>query len=260
MIEKIHNLLDTLKLKHAREVIQDVLQQAQKNKPSYSSFLLELLQQEYENKRNHTIAARIKRSGLPEYWTLETFPWNIQKCLQKHKSSILELAELDFIDRGESIVFIGNAGVGKSGLASGILLKALYASRTAYCIKAQDLFDELNASIADRSTKSFLKRLSRLDLLLIDEFGYAAPPNQTLTNNFFRLMDYRCNRKSTIVTTNLGFREWTNFLGNGPLVSALLSRLLQKCRTFSINGLNLRDPSFNLPTKPSKPPIIESFQ
>jgi len=262
MIEKIHNLLDLLKLRHTREVIEEVLAQAQKNKPSYSAFLFNLLQQDYENKRNHTLATRIKKCGLSEYWTLETFPWHIQKCLQKYKRTILELAELDFIDRGESVVFIGSSAVGKSGLASGILLKALFAGRTAYCIKAGDLFDKLDASIADRSTKSFLKRLSRLDLLLIDEFGYSTPPNQTLTNNFFRLMDFRCNRKSTMCTTNLGFKEWSKFLGNGPLVSALLSRLLQKCHTFSfpVDALNLRDPILNLPTAPPKPPILDLLQ
>jgi DNA replication protein DnaC len=258
MIEKIHSLLEALRLRHSRQTIAEVLQNAQKTKPSYSSFLLELLHQEYQDKRNRAIAARIKNSGLTEYWTLETFPWELQKSLLKHKRAILELAELDFMDRGESAVFIGNSGVGKSGLASGLILKALYAGRTAQCIKAQDLFEELDASIADRSTKSFLKRLSRLDLLLIDDFGYVAPTHQALINNFFRLMDYRCNRKSSLITTNLGFREWTKFLGNGSVVSALLSRLLQKCHTFSIDGVNLRDPAFKLPSAPPKPPILNS--
>lgn len=260
MIQEIHKLLDALNLRHTRQAISELLEEAQKSKPSYSQFFLNLLRQEYENKRNRTIASRIKKSGLRDYWTLETYPWHIQQCLQKQKSSILELAELDFIDRGVSVVFIGNSGVGKSGLASGILLKALYAGRTAYCIKAQDLFEELDASIADRTTKSFLKRMERLDLLLIDEFGYATPPQQTLTNNFFRLMDRRCNRKSTLVTTNLGFREWPKFLGNGPLVAALLSRLLQKCHTFSINGINLCNPKFKLPTSPPKPHILNFAQ
>jgi DNA replication protein DnaC len=260
MIEKIHNLLDELKLRHTRETIAESLKEAQKTKPSYSSFLLNLLEQEYGNKRNRAIASRIKKSGLREYWTIETYPWHIQKCLQKHRSAILELAELDFIDRGESVVFIGNSGVGKSGLASGLLLKALYAGKTAYSIKAQDLFEDLGASIADRSTKSFLKRLSRFDLLLIDEFGYVTPTHDSLINNFFRLMESRCNRKSLILTTNLGFREWPKFLGNGPLVSALLSRLLQKCHTFLINGINLCNPDLKLPTSPPNPPLLDILQ
>lgn len=258
MIQEINMLLDALNLRHTRQTMAELLAEAQKNKPSYSQFFLKLLRQEYENKRNRTIAARIKKSGLRDYWTLETYPWHIQQGLQKQKSAILELAELDFIDRGASVVFIGNSGVGKSGLATGIMMKALYAGRTAYCIKAQDLFETFSASIADRSTKALLKRLARLDLLFIDEFGYASQPEQNLTNNFFRLMDHRCNHKSTVITTNLGFREWPKFLGDGPLVAALLSRLLRKCHTFSINGINLCDPKFKLPTSPDKPTIIDS--
>ena len=78
---------------------------------------------------------------------------------------------------------------------------------------------------ADRTTRAFFQRLSRLDVLLVDEFGYLSAPDPQQFNDFFRLMDDRCNRKSTIITTNLGYDEWGKFLGNGPLVAALLSRI-----------------------------------
>ena len=118
MLDDIHTLLDALKLRHARTTVAAAIKAAQKDKPSYSAFLLELLRREHEGQRNRAIASRLKRSGLDEFWTLETFPFHIQKCVNKR--AIYELAELDFIDRGESAVFIGQAAVGKSGLASGI--------------------------------------------------------------------------------------------------------------------------------------------
>lgn len=255
MIQEIHKLLDDLKLRHAREIIAQSLRDAQKNKPSYSSFLLDLLRQEYQDKRDRTTNNRLKRSGLREFWMLQTFPWHIQTCMSKHKRSIYELAELDFIDRGESIIFSGLAGVGKSGLASAIFHSALLAGRTGHAFKAQELFDEFDASLADRSTRSRLKRLSRLDIILLDEFGYISALNQSQVNNFFRLMDARSSRKSTLITTNLGFQEWSKFLGNGPLTAALLSRLLQKCHVFPFpkDAVNLRDPKWKLPTCASLP-------
>ena len=90
--------------------------------------------------------------------------------------------------------------------------------------KAQDLFDEMYASLADRSTRQLLNRLARLDVLLIDEFGYLnLKPEQS--NIFFKLMEERYRRRPTIITTNLVYDEWPNFLGNRPMVEALLSRL-----------------------------------
>ena len=261
MIDDIHKLCDVLRLRHTRQTVAAALQDAQRKKPSYSAFLLSLLSQEHQDMRSRTIANRIKRSGLREFWALETFPWHLQPCVAKHKRTLYELAELDFIDRGESVVFTGQAGVGKSGLASGLLIKALLAGRTGQAIAAQDLFDDLDASLADHSTKALLKRLSRVEVLVVDEFGYINAPSQIQINNFFRLMDSRCNRKSTIVTTNLGFQEWGKFLGNGPLTAALLSRLLQKCHVFPFptSAINLREPSLKLPATAPLPEILKNY-
>lgn len=214
MLDDIHAILDALKLRHARAAVAEALKSAQKDKPSYSAFLLELLRREHGGQRDRAIASRLKRSGLAEFWTLETFPFHIQKCVNKR--AIYELAELDFIARGESVVFIGQSAVGKSGLASGLLMKALYAGKRCQAMKADALFEDLRDSHADRTTRSRVQSLSRLDLLLIEEFGYDDTPEPRQINDFFRLMDNRCNRKSTIITTNLGFEEWGKFLGNGP--------------------------------------------
>ena len=97
----------------------------------------------------------------------------------------------------------GKPAVGKTGLACGLLLKALENGYRCQFIQAQDLFDEMYASLADRSTRQLLNRLARLDVLLIDEFGYLnLKPEQS--NIFFKLMEERYRQHSTIITTNLG--------------------------------------------------------
>lgn len=258
MIDDIHALLDALKLRHARAVVAEQLKTAQKQKTSYTAFLLELLRREHEGQRDRAIARRLKHSGLQEYWTLETFPFHIQKCVDRRL--IDELAELDFIDRGQSLVFIGQPAVGKSGLASGIMMKALYAGRRCQAVKADELFEELGNSHADRSTRRRLQRLARLELLLIEEFGFISPLEPQQVNAFFRLMDDRCNRKSTIIVTNLGFEEWGKFLGGSAVVAALISRLLQNCKTivFPKQALKLRNPEFRLPTRAQRPTILDA--
>ena len=93
---------------------------------------------------------------------------------------IRTFAELDFIPKAENIVFIGPTGVGKTGLASGLLLKALQNGHRGALHPAQDLFDEMYASLADRSSRKLLNRLARVDVLVIDEMAIQqyAKPNQ----------------------------------------------------------------------------------
>ncbi len=98
------------------------------------------------------------------------------------------------------------------------------------------------ASLADRSTRRLLNRLASVDLLVIDEMGYLnLKPEQT--NIFFKLMEERYRRRSTIITTNLDYNHWGAFLGNKALVSALLSRLRHQCHTVTITGPSLREPT-----------------
>jgi len=131
--------------------------------------------------------------------------------------------------------------VGKTGLACGLLLKALQNGYRCIFIRAQDLFDEMYASLADRSTRKLLNSLARVPLLLVDEMGYLnLKPEQT--NIFFKLMEERYRRHPTIITTNLDYPEWHGFLGNKHLVEALLSRLRHQCHTVRIKGPSLRDP------------------
>ncbi len=251
MIDDIHAILEALKLRKMREIVAAELKTAQAKKVSYSAFLLKILRQEQEDKRQRSIRSRIKQAMLPDRWTLESYPFRLQPCVSRKQHQ--EFAELDFIARAENIVWMGGTGVGKTGLASSILLKALYAGRTGRLVKAQDLFDEFSASLADRSTQALLKRLSRLDILLIDELGYVTPqPGQI--NNFFRLVENRYNKKPTLITTNLGYKEWPKFLGNGPMASALLRRLLHNCHTVTFpKGVNLSKPKYKLPPSDEQP-------
>jgi DNA replication protein DnaC len=227
MTEELEQLLKNLKLRRILEIYDEQLCAADKDDISYSDFLTRLARAQWQARQEGALEWRIRRANLPERWTLETFPF--------------AFAELEFIAKAENIVLVGKTGVGKTGLSSGLLLKALENGYRCQFVRAQDLFDEMYASLADRSTRQLLKRLARLDVLLIDELGYLnLKPEQS--NIFFKLMEERYRQHSTIITTNLGYDEWPNFLGNRPMVEALLSRLRHYCHTVLINGPSLREP------------------
>ena len=238
MTEELEQLLKNLRLKRMLEIVDEQTRAAEKEEISYTEFLVRLLRPEWHSRQQQSLEARIKRARLPELWTLETFPYAKQPGVNRRQ--IRTFAELDFIPKAENIVFIGKTGVGKTGLASGILLKALENGYRGQFIRAQDLFDEMYASLADRATRSLVKRLAGIDLLVVDELGYLTiRPEQS--NIFFKLLDERYGRKATIITTNLEYDSWHEFLGNKKMVDALLSRLRHHCLTIRIDGPTLRN-------------------
>jgi DNA replication protein DnaC len=238
MTEELEQLLKNLKLRRILEIYDEQLSAADKDDISYSDFITRLLRAQWQTKQEGALEWRIQRANLPDRWTLETFPFARQPGA--NRKQIRGFAELEFIAKAENIVLVGKTGVGKTGLACGLLLKALENGYRCQFVRAQDLFDELYASVADRSTRQVLKRLARLDVLLIDEFGYLTlKPEQS--NIFFKLMEERYHRHSTIITTNLAYDEWHNFLGNKSMVEALLSRVRHYCHTVNIDGPSIRD-------------------
>jgi DNA replication protein DnaC len=239
MTEELEQLLKNLHLTKILEILDDETQRADRDQIPYQDFLLRLVRPQWHAKQEKALEWRIKNAQLPERWTLETFPFKIQTGVNRRQ--IKTFAGLDFIAKAENLVFIGPTGVGKTGLASSLLLKALQNGYRGRFIRAQDLFDEMYASLADRSSRKLLKKLARLDLLLIDEMGYLnLRPEQT--NIFFKLMEERYNRRATLITTNLEYDEWHEFLGNRSMVEALLSRLRHRCHTVRIEGPSLRQP------------------
>lgn len=239
MTDEIEQLLKNLKLGRMHAIYDEQLRAAELEQRSYSEFVASLLRAQWHHRQESSLEWRIRRSGLRERWSLETFPYSRQPGVKRKQ--IQGFAELDFVAKHENLVFIGPTAVGKTGLASGILMQALRNGLRCQFIAAQDLFDDMYASLADRSTRKLIDHLARLDVLLIDEFGYLnLRPEQT--NAFFKLMEERYRRHSTIVTTNLDYEEWHNFLGNKAMVDALLSRLRHYCHTVRIDGPPLREP------------------
>ena len=238
MDDNLDQLLRNLKLTKIRQIFPDEIKKAMKAKVSYEDLLVALFRAQYQDQIERSIRSRIKNARIPEKWSLATFPFDRQPGVDARV--IRQLGSLDFVGRAENLVLVGPPGVGKTGIATGLLIRALESGYRGRFLRAQDLFDELYASLADRSTRRLLNTLARVDVLLVDEMGYLnLRPEQS--NAFFKLMEERyVAKRTTIITTNLAYESWYEFLGNKQMVGALLDRLRHRCQSITIDGQSLR--------------------
>lgn len=239
MTEKIQKLLDHLRLHGMSECLQNILTQAQQQGSAIEEVLLELLEAEYRDHQERSLANRLKRAKLPWNWTIDTFPFKQQPGI--NRTQIMGLTKLTFIERSENLIFIGKPGTGKTGIAMSLLRLALLNGYRGKFYNAQDMLNELYASLADKTTSRLLKTLSHYDVIVIDELGYLTLTAEQI-NIFFKLIDMRYRKKSTIITTNLDFEAWYDVFKQKELVDAMLDRFKHYCTTVYIKGPSLRDP------------------
>jgi len=245
--ERLHALVHELNFKGMERVLDAELDRVERDATPAAELVQRLLAEQASFQRERAMANRLTQARLPWQWTIDTFPFKRQPGV--NKAQIQSLAGLDFVRRAENVVLIGAAGTGKTGIAMGLLRQACVNGWRGRFYNAQALLDELYASLADRSTTKLLKMLSRAQPMVIDELGYLNLKNEQV-NAFFRLMDQRYGRVSTILTTNLDYSAWYGLFDNKPLVDALLDRLQHHCITIRINGPSLRaaDPSDATPS------------
>jgi DNA replication protein DnaC len=239
MRERIEVLLDQLRLQGIAACLGEVLTNAEKKGTSIQDVLIELLEREYSHQQERCLTSRLKRAKLPWPWTIDTFPFKEQPGV--NKTQIMGLAKLDFIERNDNVIFIGKTGTGKSGIAMSLLRLAALNGYRGRFYNAQDMLNELYASLADRTTSKLLYTLSNYDILVIDELGYLTLTPEQI-NIFFKLIDMRYQKKATIITTNLDFEEWYEVFKHKELVDAMLDRLKHGCTVIRIDGPSLRVP------------------
>lgn len=210
---------------------EDLAQAAQSNF-SHARLLTHVIEEESRIKQQNARNLRLKRAHLPELLALETYPFQKQPKLNKKKLLALYDSR-SYLKNNQNIIWLGRTGCGKTGLATGFVIDAINHGYSARYVLFTELINQFYKSAADHSEQRVLKTYLSFDLLLVDEMGYAeAEPAQV--GLFFTLMQKRHKKKSTLITSNLGFSEWANFLKNEHLTAALIDRLTETSHVFNM--------------------------
>ena len=232
MNEQLTEKLKYLRLRSLLSHWDDYLMLAAKKRFSHASLLSHIIDEEYRTKKDNAQALKLKRAHIPELLTMETYPFHRQPKLNKKK--ILALYDSSgYLCNHQNIIWLGVTGCGKTGLATSFLLHAISQGYTGRYVVFAELISELYRSVADHSQHKVIKDYLRVDCLLIDEIGYIeVEPVQV--GLFFSLMQKRHNKKSTLITSNLGFGDWKSFLKNDHLTAALIDRLTESSHVINM--------------------------
>jgi DNA replication protein DnaC len=195
-----------------------------------------ILWEEQERSRR-SLERRIASARIGRFKPLCDFDWKWPKRCDR--AAIEALMTLEFLKDGGNAVLIGPNGVGKSMLAQNIAYQALIAGYTVLFASAGQLLGDLCALDSDSALRSRLLRYTRPHLLVIDEVGYLSYSNRH-ADMMFQLVAQRYLVRSTLVTTNRPFAEWSQVFPNAACVVSLLDRLTHKADIVAIEGESYR--------------------
>ena len=244
--------LTQLGFRAGREALVAFLVHAHKSRLGPTEAVEGLVALERRAREATNLAARTRAAYLGAFKPLDRFDWAHPRKIDR--ALVERLIALDFVGRGENVLLRGQSGVGKTMLAKNIGHAALLAGKTVR-------FTTLAAALADllqqESLPAFerrLKRYTRPSLLILDELGYL-PCDSRAADILFNIISRRHEHRSTIISTNLAFKQWGTVFPGAACVVALVDRFAQHCHKVDIDAESWRDRhAFERDDSPEKPP------
>jgi DNA replication protein DnaC len=229
--------LKELKLGQMSQTLPERLILARQQKMSHAAFLQLVLADEITRRESRSAMLRARTAGLDPTMRLDT--WDEPDDLTYDRELLADLATLRFTEAGHGVLVLGPVGVGKTHLASALGHIAIRRRLTVHAARADKLFTRLRASRLDNTLEAELRKLARVDLLILDDFALK-PLDATQTNDFYELVVERHRKASTILTSNREPAEWLSLMSDALLAQSAVDRLTSGAHTLIIEGPSYR--------------------
>jgi len=230
--EQTSDLLKQLHMPTIRKTYEELAEQARKESWSYEQYLLELLKLECDTRRKNRIARHLRESKLPPSKTFENF--NKKRLPAKVGTHLGVLTSGSFLDRSENILAFGNPGSGKTHLLCAIGHELIQQGKCVLFISCGQLVQDLLIGKRDLELTKRLKRLSRFDVIIIDDIGYVQQSREEMEVLFTLLAD-RYERGSLMITSNLPFSKWEQIFKDPMTTAAAIDRLVHHSVILELN-------------------------
>lgn len=229
--------LKTLRLSAMIRNLEGHLRQARQDKLDYDEFLLNLAEVEVQVRKENGRKRRLREAKFPLLKPLETF--NFEAAGDLDVRLIKELSNSDYIKNARNIIFLGKSGTGKTHLATALGMEACKNGFRTRFVTGCALSNELLEARDEKTLGRIIKRYAGYGLLIIDELGYV-PFSKEGAELIFQILTERHERKSVIITSNLGFGDWTQIFGDPNLTAALLDRITHKAHIINCSWESYR--------------------
>lgn len=233
----LETYLKSLRLPTFLDNYAKVAEEATQAGHAYERFLLALAEQEVAQRERNRIARCIKNARFPVIKELADFDFS--GLSRPHKQQVLELARGAYIPKAEPIILVGNPGLGKSHVATGLALAACRQSVKVCFYNAATLVNDLILAQDEHRLSKFMARVLKSRLLVLDELGFI-PFTATGAHLIFQLCSALYERVAVIITTNLRFGDWPQVFGDPQLTGALLDRLTHHAHILEFIGESYR--------------------
>jgi len=229
--------LKQLKLSIMCKELDTAVRQARESGSDYTDFLLDLTGLELEMRRKNRLVRRMREAKFPLVKTMDDFDLDAAEGLDLRL--IRELVSCDYVRQKRNIILMGQSGTGKSHLATALGIEACRANIRTRFVSCYGLVNELVEAREERILQKMLARYSRYEVLILDELGYI-PFSKEGAELLFQVLADRHEKGSVIITTNLGFADWSQVFGDPIMTGALLDRLTHKAHIIGCNWKSYR--------------------
>lgn len=224
--------LRELHLPAIRRCFEDSARQAERETASYEVYLLDLMERECQERREHRIARLRQASKLPLEKTLANF--DLQRLPVKAARQVKALLDGSFLDRRENVLAFGNPGSGKTHVLSALGQELIRGGhRVAFSTCARLVQDLLRAKKDLRLSRA-IKKLAYYEALVIDDIGYVQQSREEM-EVLFTLLAERYERGSVLITSNLAFSKWEAIFKDPMTTAAAMDRLVHHSVILELN-------------------------
>jgi len=224
--------LKELRLPTMRACYAERARQAQQESLSYERYLLELVEEEYQERWNHRIERFLRASRLPLEKSLETF--DLKRLPRKVLQQFRTLLEGTFLDRCENVLAFGNPGSGKTHLLCALGQALIRQGRKIYFAPCSLLVQDLLSAKRDLKLPRAIKRLSAFEAVILDDIGYVQQTREEM-EVLFTLLAERYERGSVMITSNLPFSRWETIFKDPMTTAAAIDRLVHHSVILELN-------------------------